>query len=173
MAKWKKGGPGPDSFAGTTKNDFYNGAGGQDTISGIDGNDQLKGGAGNDGILGGTGNDKIWGDDGYDVISGDEGKDTLWGGAATDSFLFRTGGKFGIGSDVDIIKDLDTSGKDIDHIQIMSLDFTNLIDSFDDVMKHARQDGKHVRVDFGHGDVLILEHVRKSALTPDVFMFDM
>ena len=171
MAKWKKGGVGPDSFEGGDKNDLYKGMAGQDTISGMGGNDKLKGGTENDGILGGTGNDKIWGDAGYDTITGDEGKDTLWGGSETDSFIFRVGGKFGLGSDIDIIKDVDTSGDDIDHIQIMSIDFTNIIDSFEDVMKFAKQDGKDVRIDFGEGDVLILEHTTKSALTPDLFMY--
>lgn len=172
MPKWKTGGVGPDSYEGTKKNDFYKGMGGQDTITGKEGNDQLKGGGGNDAILGGDGNDKIWGDAGFDVISGDAGKDILWGGGGTDSFLFRVGGKFGVGSDIDIIKDIDTSGKDIDHIEIMSLDFTNIIDSFADVMKHAHQDGRDVRLDFGHGDVLILENTKKSALSAELFMFE-
>jgi Ca2+-binding RTX toxin-like protein len=171
MGKWKKGGNGPDSFEGSSKNDFYDGRGGQDTISGMGGNDNLRGGAGNDAILGGEKNDKIWGNAGYDIITGDAGKDTLWGGADTDSFIFRTGGQYGVGSDVDIIKDIDTSGGDMDHIQIMSVDPTNIIDSFDDVMRHAHQAGKDVRLDFGHGDILVLAHTRLSALSAELFMF--
>jgi Ca2+-binding RTX toxin-like protein len=172
MGKWKKGGSGPDSFEGSNRNDFYDGRGGPDTISGVGGNDNLKGGGGNDAILGGENNDKIWGAAGYDIISGDAGKDTLWGGADTDSFIFRTGGHFGIGSDIDIIKDVDTSGKDMDHIQIMSVDPTNLIDSFGDVMKHAHQSGKDVRLGFGHGDILILSHTKMAALSAELFMFE-
>ena len=166
----KKGTKGPDSFTGTAKNDDYNGLGGQDTIAGNAGNDKLKGGAGNDGILGGAGNDKISGDAGYDYISGDAGKDILTGGPQTDSFIFSTGGQFGLGSDVDIITDVDTKGADMDHIQILSLDFTNLIDSFADVMKHADQNGRDVKLDFGHGDVLILEDTKKAALSAELFM---
>jgi Ca2+-binding RTX toxin-like protein len=173
MAKWKKGGPEADSFTGTDKADYYMGLGGQDAISGFGGNDKLKGGTENDGIVGGDGNDKIWGEDGFDIITGDAGKDLLWGGAETDAFVFRVGGKFGVGSDIDIIKDIDTKGKDMDDIQIMSLDFTNQIDSFSDVMKFARQDGKHVKIDFGSGDILILENTKKAALTAELFMFDM
>jgi Ca2+-binding RTX toxin-like protein len=167
-----KGTKGPDSFVGSEKSDTYYGLGGQDTIAGNGGNDKLKGGSGNDGILGGEGSDTIWGDAGYDILSGDAGKDTLTGGSETDSFIFRTGGKFGVGSDVDIITDIDTAGADIDHIQIMSLDFTNIIDSFADVMKHARQDGRDVRLDFGHGDVLILEDTKRNALSAELFMFE-
>lgn len=172
MAKKKKGTDEPDSFVGGNKNDSYSGLGGQDSISGMGGNDKLKGGEGNDSIIGGEGNDKIWGDVGYDYLWGGAGKDTLWGGSETDSFIFQIGGKFGVGSDIDIIKDIDTEGDDIDHIQLMSIDFTDPVTSFADVMKHAKQDGKDVRIDFGDGDILILEKTQKSDLTADLFMFD-
>ncbi|MBX9455440.1 MAG: hypothetical protein KL863_05110 [Rhizobium sp.] len=172
MAKKKKGTDGPDSFVGGNKNDTYSGLAGQDVISGMGGNDKLKGGTENDSILGGDGNDKIWGDAGYDYISGGAGKDTLWGGTETDSFIFQIGGKFSVGSEIDIIKDVDTEGDDMDHIQLLSIDFTNQITSLDDVMKHVKQDGKDVRIDFGSGDILILEKTHKSDLTPELFMFD-
>lgn len=171
MAKWKTGNADPNNFQGTNKNDFYKGLGGQDSIQGMGGNDHLKGGNGNDAIVGGKGNDKIWGDAGFDIISGDEGKDILWGGADTDSFIFRVGGKFGVGSDIDIIKDVDTSGGDMDHIQIMSIDFLNPITSFGDVMKFAKQSGHDVKIDFGHGDVLILADTKIADLSPGLFMF--
>lgn len=172
MAKKKKVGTElPDNFVGSNKNDVYDGLGGQDSISGMGGNDKLKGGTENDSVLGGKGNDKIWGNAGYDILSGDEGKDTLWGGSETDSFIFRVGGKFGIGSDVDIIKDIDTEGDDMDHIQVMSMDFNNLIDEFSDIMKHAKQVGDDVKIDFGHGDVLILKDTSKSDLSAELFMF--
>lgn len=170
MAKKKKGTELPDSFNGGNKNDSYDGLAGDDTIAGGAGNDKLWGGDGNDGILGMDGNDKIWGGAGFDRITGGAGKDTLWGGSETDAFIFTAGGKFGPGSDVDIIKDIDTDGEDMDDIQIMSLDAS--IDSFADIMKHARQDGRDVRLDFGNGDVLILADTKKAELSAELFMYE-
>lgn len=170
MAKKKTGTELADSWVGGNKNDSYDGLAGQDAISGMGGNDKLWGGADNDGIIGGEGNDKIWGDAGFDIITGGAGKDTLWGGSETDAFIFTAGGRFGPGSDVDIIKDIDTDGEDMDDIQIMSLDAS--IDSFEDIMKHAKQDGKDVRLDFGNGDVLILANTLKSELSAELFMYE-
>ena len=170
MVKKKRGTELPDSFNGGEKNDSYDGLAGDDTIVGNGGNDRLWGGEGNDGILGMNGNDKIWGGAGFDRITGGAGKDTLWGGTETDAFIFTAGGKFGMGSDVDIIKDIDTDGEDMDDIQIMSLDAS--IDSFADIMKHARQDGRDVRLDFGNGDVLILADTKKAELSAELFMYE-
>lgn len=170
MAKKKTGTELADGFTGGNKNDSYDGLAGEDSIAGMGGNDKLWGGDGNDGIIGGVGNDKIWGGAGYDIITGDEGKDTLWGGSETDAFIFRVGGKFGgPGSDIDIIKDLDTDGDDMDDIQIMSLDGS--ITSFADVMKFASQAGDDVKLDFGNGDVLILENTTKAELSAELFMY--
>lgn len=170
MAKKKKGTEFADSFTGSDRNDSYDGLAGDDAIVGNAGNDKLWGGDGNDGVMGMDGNDKLWGGAGHDRIIGYAGKDTLWGGTETDAFIFTAGGKFGPGSDVDIIKDLDTDGDDMDDIYIMSLDAT--IDSFADVMKHAKQDGAHVRLDFGNGDVLILENTKKAELSAELFMYE-
>jgi Ca2+-binding RTX toxin-like protein len=170
MGKKKKGTELSDSWFGGNKNDKYDGLGGDDAITGMDGNDKLWGGDGNDAIQGTDGNDKIWGGAGFDRMTGGAGKDTLWGGTETDAFIFSAGGKFGPGSDTDIIKDIDTEGDDMDDIQIMSLDGS--IDSFADIMKHADQDGKDVRINFGNGDVLILEGVKKGDLSAELFMYE-
>jgi Ca2+-binding RTX toxin-like protein len=169
MAK-QKGTESADSFTGGNKNDAYDGLAGQDAISGMGGNDKLWGGADNDGINGGDGNDKIWGDAGFDMVTGGAGKDTLWGGTETDAFIFIAGGQFGPGSDIDIIKDIDTEGEDMDDIQIMALDAS--IDSFADIVKHANQNGKDVRIDFGNGDVIILADTKKSELSAELFMYE-
>jgi len=170
MAKKKTGTELSDSFTGGNKNDSYNGLAGDDAIVGMGGNDRLWGADGNDGVLGMDGNDKIWGGAGFDRLTGGAGKDMLWGGADTDAFIFTVGGKFGPGSDVDIIKDIDTDGEDMDDIQIMALDAS--IDSFADILKQAKQDGADVRLDFGNGDVLILENTNKSELSAELFMFE-
>lgn len=170
MAKKKTGTDGSDSWTGTKKADFYLGLDGHDTIDAKGGNDKIKGGEGNDAILGGEGNDKIWGDAGFDVITAGAGKDVIWGGADTDSFIFQIGGKFGLGSDVDIIKDLTVEGESMDHIQLLTLDPSNIIDSFADVLKQMKQVGDDVKIDFGNGDVLILENVDKASLTAELFL---
>jgi Ca2+-binding RTX toxin-like protein len=172
MAKKKTGTEGPDGWVGGNNNDAYDGLGGDDSITGMGGNDKLWGGDGNDGIIGMDGNDKIWGNAGYDRITAGAGKDTIWGGSETDAFIFTAGGKFGPGSDIDIIKDidLDPQSEAMDDIQIMSLDAS--IDSFADIMKHAAQDGKDVRIDFGNGDVLVLEGVKKADLSAELFMYE-
>lgn len=170
MVKKKKGDNLANFFTGTDKADAYDGRGGDDAISGMAGNDKLWGGDGLDGIDGGEGNDRIWGDDGMDRITGGGGKDLLWGGADTDAFIFTAGTKFFDGSDIDIIKDIDTRGADMDDIQIMSLDAR--IDSYADIFRLAKQDGKDVRIDFGYGDVLILENTKKAHLNAELFMYE-
>ena len=172
MAKKKIGTELADNFTGGDKKDVYNGLAGQDAIFGMGGNDKLKGGDDNDGIVGGEGNDKIWGDAGFDIITGGAGKDTLWGGTETDAFIFTVGGQFGagLGSDTDIIKDIDTEGDDMDDIQIMALDGS--IDSFADILALAKQNGDDVKIDFGNGDILILADTKKAELTAELFMYE-
>jgi Ca2+-binding RTX toxin-like protein len=170
MAKKKTGNELANTFQGGNKADAYDGLGGQDTILGMGGNDKLWGGDDNDGILGGDGNDKIWGGQGYDILTGGAGKDMLWGGTETDAFIFMAGGRYAPGSDVDIIKDIVTKGDQMDDIQIMSLDGS--IDSYADIRKLARQDGSDVRIDFGFGDVLILENIKLKHLSAELFMYE-
>ena len=170
MVKKKKGDELANIFQGKERADAYDGLAGDDSISGMGGNDKLWGGDGNDGILGGAGNDKIWGGQGFDRISGDGGKDTLWGGTETDAFIFTVGTKYFNGSDKDIIKDIVTSGEQMDDIQIMSLD--GRIDSYADIRKLAKQSGDDVLIDFGHGDVLILENIKVKHLSAELFMYE-
>ncbi len=51
------GGPGNDTYNGTSDDDQATGGGGNDTLRGNDGNDLLEGGAGIDTLIGGNGND--------------------------------------------------------------------------------------------------------------------
>ena len=176
MVKKKTGTIGPDAWTGGGKKESYDGLAGDDTILGMGGNDKLWGNEGLDVLDGGEGNDKIWGGAGHDRIIGGAGKDALWGGAETDAFIFTARGKFDlpgdvkISSEVDIIKDIDKEGDDMDDIQIIALDGS--IDSFADIMKYADQDGKDVRIDFGKGDVLILANTKIGELTAELFMYE-
>ena len=142
-----------------------------DSFPGTNGNDRYDGRAGNDGINGGDGNDKLWGSAGYDIITGGAGKDLLWGGTEADSFVFQRGGRIGFGSETDIIKDLDFKTDEIDHIQIMNIDSIDIISSLSELMKYAHKDGSDLRFSFGHGDVLVIEDIKKSQIPDDLFIF--
>jgi Ca2+-binding RTX toxin-like protein len=172
MAKKKTGTEGIDNYTGSPKNNAYDGLAGDDTILGMGGNDKLWGNDGLDVIDGGEGNDKIWGGAGHDRITGGAGKDTLWGGADTDAFIFMAGGQFGagLGSGVDIIKDVDTDGDDMDDISVMAIDGS--IDSYEDIFSLAKEDGDDVKIDLGNGDVLILADTKKADLSAELFMFE-
>jgi Ca2+-binding RTX toxin-like protein len=73
----KNGNAGPNTLAGTARNDKLNGLGGNDTLNGLGGNDTLNGGPGNDRIFGGAGNDHLIGGPGKDMIHGDAGNDLI------------------------------------------------------------------------------------------------
>ncbi len=160
-----------DIFLGTAGRDVYNGRGGNDDILGNQGNDVLTGGSGKDGIFGGAGNDRIAGNSGADRLSGDGGTDHIKGGGGADEFVFIAYGSFLIGgSDIDIITDFHTGGPNADHV------FLNILSSFG-VSNFAQlkagmfmQNGDTI-INFGGGDVLVLEDVRIGNLHASNFDF--
>ncbi|PWS33950.1 hypothetical protein DFH01_27710, partial [Falsiroseomonas bella] len=114
------GGPGPDTFPGTSGNDTADGLGdgdrligaqGDDILFGGDGNDSLFGGPGNDSLYGGadrdnveagsgddtilaTGGDRVLGDTGDDLIIIGDGNNNISGGSGTDTLAFTTAGTY-------------------------------------------------------------------------------
>ncbi len=138
-------------------------------IYGAGGNDRLFGGFYSDQIDGGTGNDRIYGLWGDDILNGNEGNDRLWGGWGQDTFVFSEG------DGRDRIMDFDTgqrpwwwgyrSGGDKISINMDG------VDSYDDLMDVASQQGRHTVFDFGDGDKLILSYTRLAALDQDAFTF--
>ena len=151
---------------GTDGNDFLLGRlFSQNQIYGGDGNDLIIGGFRSDELAGGDGNDLIFGGFGNDQITGGAGLDLLFGGAGRDTFNYSSG------AGVDIIADFSTgrrwfsSGGDRIAINVDG------IDSFEDLMAHASQQGSATVFDFGNGDLLVLSHTRLSALDSDVFSF--
>jgi Ca2+-binding RTX toxin-like protein len=133
MATWK----------GTDANDVKHGDFGKNL------NDRLWGQGGDDKLFGESHNDRLYGGDGNDVLSGGTGNDKLYGGDGADTFVFG-GGKGGN----DVVTDFDIK-KDI--IQIAK--GTNGIKSADDVLDHAKQHGKNVVIDLGHGNKITLKDV--------------
>jgi hypothetical protein len=72
------GGPGPNRFAGTARNDLALGGGGGDFLRGHAGLDFLAGGRGNDRIIGDSGNDRIDTGPGTDIVSAGAGNDRIY-----------------------------------------------------------------------------------------------
>ncbi|MCY6381796.1 tandem-95 repeat protein [Hoeflea prorocentri] len=154
---WRQGTDGNDVLLGSlfAQNQIYGG----------DGNDLIIGGFRSDELAGGDGNDLIFGGFGNDDITGGAGRDFLIGGAGRDTFNYASG------AGIDIIADFDTgrrwfsSGGDRITIDVDG------VDSFDALLAHASQVGRHTVFDFGNGDLLVLNHTRLSALDGDAFSF--
>lgn len=117
------------------------------------GNKNIKG-------YGDEGNNIITGNGGANTLAGGRGNDTLSGGKGIDHFIFAKGDK------IDTITDFDATGKDHETIELdgfgKKFKFANL-----DIEKH----GNGVDIDLGHGDHLILEHVKIKDIDASDFQF--
>lgn len=184
------GTPGNDFFYPTTNDDFvYRGLAGHDMIVTRDGNDKLfggggldflDGGKGDDLLRGGSGVDTLQGADGSDRLFGDAGYDILYGGFGTDEV---TGGKgrdvfsfiamFGIGSDVEIVKDFTLKGKNADFLglAVHNLDGERMR-TFKELKPFMSQEGDDVHLTFETDETMIIENVRLHQLKADHFMFE-
>ncbi len=98
----------------------------------------LRGGLKADTLLGGGGNDRL---------EGGLGNDQLTGGAGADVFVFSNLA----GEGVDTIKDYDDAQ---DQIDLQDFGFS----AFADVLALTTQVGANLEVDFGGGDMLIIEN---------------
>jgi Ca2+-binding RTX toxin-like protein len=185
---WLDGGTGNDKLDGGDGNDKLTGGAGRDMLAGgegndtyfIDADDKITEAKGRDGgsdtaasdgsvdlnkfsnvedllLLGkkdwkGFGNaadNDLTGNDGANMLAGGKGDDTLTGNGGTDHFIFAKGGG------EDTITDFTAFGKDHDVIDLEG--FGKLKFASIEFEKHGR-DG--LEIDFGHGDHLILEHVK-------------
>lgn len=147
------GGQGGDILTGDAGNDKLRGNLGRDTLSGGDGVDDIRGGDGNDTLDGGAGNDFLFGEYGADMIAGGAGNDALSGG---------TGGGSGDGfADTFVYKNTATEGYDrikdfedgIDRIDLSDFGY----DGFADVSVLASRIAAGVKLNFGFGNVLLVE----------------
>lgn len=148
------GGPGADTMIGSS--------GLNDLLRGGAGNDRLRGAGGNDQLEGGSGNDKIFGNSGKDILIGGEGNDLLVGGGGADQFVFADG--FG----ADRVRGFNATNnrEDIDLSEVSA------INSFRDLSNnHMEQDGRHVRIDAGDGDVITLLNTDMGDLGNGDFLF--
>ena len=157
-----KGGGGDDVLYGGRGDDTLDGDAGGDKLRGNLGNDVLNGGDGEDDLRGGSGEDVLNGGGGADYLLGENGADTLYGGAGDDVLNGGIGGGAGDGFvDVFVYKDTATSGYDrvkdfedgVDRIDLTDFGFTG----FADVSALSSQISGGVKVNFGSGNVLLLE----------------
>lgn len=164
-----KGGGGSDSLLLGGGRDMAFGGGGQDSvrggrgadeIHGNRGNDVLRGDVGADLLIGQDGNDHLFGGAGSDRLDGGAGRDKLFGGAGPDMFVFGRGD--GRDRVMDFADGRDTLRLDGD---LMGRDATRT------VLRLADQNGDRVVLDFGRGDVLVIEDTTIAELRGDLDFF--
>jgi len=117
-------------------------------LKGNDDNDRLFGGGGNDNLTGGNGNDYLLGENGADRLYGGNGNDSLTGGALADTFVYHNTATEGY----DRIKDFEDG---IDQIDLVDFNYAG----FAAVSALATQSGTSVKLNFGGGNVLLIENM--------------
>lgn len=166
----KNGSNEDDIFNGTNGRDVYFARGGNDNMTGGWGNDRLDGGPGNDGVYGGGGNDHLTGGSGNDYLAGEAGKDIISGGSGADTFGYNAFGRFLFGgSGIDRITDFDPKGRDHDLLIMQIVPEFNVHD-FSALKAGMQMRNGNTIMDFGNGDILILEGVNKNQLSADDFL---
>jgi Ca2+-binding RTX toxin-like protein len=105
-------------------------------------------------LIGFAGNDTLKGGGGRDTLDGGTGDDLLRGGAGPDVFLFAPG------CGADTIADF------ADGVDRMDLSAFGLA-KFKQVKQLASNTADGLVLDFGSGDSILLEGIRKSDLTPE------
>ena len=142
------GGQGNDILLGGAGDDVLRGNRGNDTLEGNKDSDRLYGGGGNDILNGGDGVDYLLGENGIDVLHGGEGNDNLTGGALADTFVYKNTATEGY----DRIKDFEDG---IDQIDLSDFAFAN----FAAISALSTQNGANVKINFGSGNVLLIENM--------------
>jgi Ca2+-binding RTX toxin-like protein len=164
------GGDGHDVIMAGAGNDNVTGGDGADTLMGRGGNDILHGDAGADILLGGTGDDTLYGGSGQDLLRGGTGNDTINGGAGDDILYGDAGAdEFIFNGGNDVIADFEQGE---DHITLDPNLWTGLTSAADLLLVYGTLDGTQMTIDFGDGDVLIIENVTDvSTLADDISLF--
>ncbi|KPP89683.1 MAG: Hemolysin-type calcium-binding repeat (2 copies) [Rhodobacteraceae bacterium HLUCCA08] len=164
------GGLGSDYLYGNADNDILYGAGdddflrgnrGNDTLYGEEGNDDLRGGGQQDILFGGDGNDYLLGENGLDTLDGGAGDDVMIGGygagvldGLSDTFVYVDSA--GGGGGYDRIKDFE------DGIDVIDLTYFGFTDFATEIEVLASDIAAGMRINFGSGDVLLLEGFSKA-----------
>lgn len=149
-----------DRLFGDGGNDTLDGGSGDDWLEGGTGNDRLDGGAGTDTVLGGAGDDVLVAGGGKDWLSGGAGQDTLTGGDGRDTFVFLSG------DGVDHYTHFDTA---IDRI-LIDPDWLIPGARFSDYVKaYIRLTDDGAIIDFGNGDVIVIDDLTLSGNAASAF----
>ena len=152
-----KGNGGNDIALGGDGNDRVIGGGGEDTLSGGEGNDRVKGGAGADIVNGGGGDDRMIGGRGEDTLDGGSGSDRYNGGLGADTLIFE----------VDGVSDKINGFEDgLDLIDVSAFGVTDI----DAIIASGRQVGLDAVIDFGGGDVIVIDDTQLSEIGADDFI---
>jgi Ca2+-binding RTX toxin-like protein len=139
------------------------GQGGADRLIGGTVGDLMTGGRGADSLTGGLGADALFGGVGGDRLNGGQGDDTLTGGAGRDTFVF------GPQSGDDTIRDMRTTGRSGDRIDLTAID---AVTGFRDLMRnHFSTAGGNSTLDFGDGNRVLLIGVDRAGLDAGDFLF--
>ncbi|KPP89545.1 MAG: Hemolysin-type calcium-binding repeat (2 copies) [Rhodobacteraceae bacterium HLUCCA08] len=159
-ADWISSGRGNDIVHGDDGDDTIRTNRGNDTAYGGSGADDIRGGGGNDLILGGGDDDYLVGENGADTLDGGAGDDVLIGGfdattpdGLTDTFVYRTGAD---GGGYDRIRGWEDG---IDVIDLTAFGFTDFDTQVDPL---ATDVAAGLRIDFGGGDVLLVEDFTRA-----------
>lgn len=165
----KNGSNEDDIYVGNAGNNTYNGRGGNDSLLGDWGNDRLDGGRGFDYVMGQGGNDRLKGGPGDDTIAGDVGRDIMTGGKDLDNFLYTANGFFLFGGHgFDTITDFDPKGRDGDLITLLINPGFN-VSNFRQLRAGMQQIDGDTVMNFGNGDVLVLQDVKIAELSAHNF----
>ena len=156
------GGRDDDIVSGGAGDDFLRGNRGSDELDGGAGDDDLRGGGQNDLLLGGDGADALFGEGGNDVLDGGADNDSLFGGAGADVFVYAE--QFGGSAGYDRIKDFEDGTDLIEIIAIDGATYADIAPLISDVAAGAR-------INFGGGDVLLVEGITAAQLDETDFVF--
>lgn len=156
-------GSGDDFADGGLGRDGIYGGNGADSIVGLGGNDTLQGGSENDTLLGQQAFDVLIGGDGADSLDGGGSDDILFGEAGNDVFVFSIGGA------QDTLRDFSAGAAVGDVVRLTG--FGSAFDTFAEVLAAATDNGISTTIDFGNGDVIILQNVTVAQLNANDFTF--
>ncbi|MGV6800861.1 MAG: calcium-binding protein, partial [bacterium] len=116
----------------------------------------VKGSHHNDTLWGDTEFNNLFGNDGDDILGGREGDDTIQGQGGADTFVIQTGW------DKERIKDFENG---VDHFDVSDFGLTQA-----DAVSMAFAFGTGWAINFGGGDVLIVENALLSDVSTDDFI---
>ncbi|KPP89544.1 MAG: Hemolysin-type calcium-binding repeat (2 copies) [Rhodobacteraceae bacterium HLUCCA08] len=157
---WLYGGRDADLILGGDGDDQIRGNIGHDDLQGGLGDDDLRGGAGDDTLSGGADDDFLVGENGEDTLEGGSGDDVMIGGfdsvtpdGLRDVFVYKMHGG---NSGYDRIRGWEDG---IDQIDLTDFQFNSFTI---DVFNRATDIASGLRIDFGLGNVLLIEDFTKA-----------